>query len=208
MPSPAISHVVFPAPSPALSRNGHNGHAPIVAGLIAPMGTTVLTGVSTTQFALHLAHAVASGDAFLGFGVPSAASVLYVGECLAYDDLRHRLTPLGWYFGEPKAALSFYSAKGELFTQRDLRSLVAHHHPELLILDSLLLPIEAAALAREFGCAVLLVYPCRTAADTIVTLVEATGASDYPTFTMRVRTNGDDRPFTIRQLGTLFRRAS
>jgi hypothetical protein len=202
MPCPAIDTVLPSAPSHALSSNDLT---PIVTGLISPASTTVLSGVSTTQFALHLAHAVASGEAFLEFQVPSPASVTYVGERLARDDLRHRLTPFAWYFGEPKAELCFYSAKGTLIDTKDLRHLVARHRPRLLILDSLLLQIDAAGLSREFGCAVLQIHPCRTDADTIATLAEEEDSSDYPTFTLRVRTNGREEPFKIRRLGTLFR---
>src|SRR5262252_2731781 len=109
MPSPAIDKVLPSVESRALLGNGS---VPIIPGLIWPASTTVLTGVSTTQFALHLAHAVASGEAFLEFPVPSPAPVMYVGERLARDELRHRLTPFAWYFGEPKAELWFYAAKG------------------------------------------------------------------------------------------------
>ena len=205
MPGPAIDNVLPSAQSHALSSNGL---APIVTGLIAPASTTALSGVSTTQFALHLAHAVASGEAFLEFHVPSPASVTYVGERLARDDLRHRLTPFAWYFGEPKAQLCFYSAKGELIDTKDLRNLLARHRPRLLILDSLLLQIDAAGLGREFGCAVLQIYPCQTSADTVATLTEEEDASDYPTSTLRIRINGREEPFKIRRLGTMFKRAS
>lgn len=205
MPGPVIDDVLPSAQSHALSSNGST---PIVTGLIWPLKTTVLNGVSTTQFALHLAHAVASGEAFLGFQVPSPASVVYVGERLAQGDLRHRLTPLAWYFGEPKAELCFYSATGVLIGDKDLRHLVARHRPRLLVLDSLLLQVDAAGLIREFGCAVLQIYPCQTSADTVATLAEEEDASDYPTFTLRIRTNGQEEPFKIRRLGTLFRRAS
>ena len=205
MPSPAIDKAVPSAHPHALSGNGP---VPIIPGLIWPARTTVLAGVSTTQFALQLAHAVASGQAFLEFPVTAPAPVMYVGERLARDDLRHRLTPFAWYFGEPKADLSFYSTKGELIDTKALRRLVDQHRPKLLILDCLLLQIDAAALSGEFGCAVLQIHPCRSAADTIATLAEEEDSSDYPTFTLRIRTNGREEPFKIRRLGTLFKRAS
>lgn len=205
MPGPAVDNVLLTAQSHAPSTNGST---PIVTGLISPAKTTVLSGVSTTQFALHLAHAVASGVPFLEFQVPSPASVTYVGERLARDDLRHRLTPFAWYFGEPKAELCFYSAKGQLIDTKDLRNLLARHRPRLLILDSLLLHIDAAGLSREFGCAVLQIHPCGADADTFATLAEEEDSSDYPTFRLRIRTNGREEPIKVRRLGTLFKRSS
>jgi hypothetical protein len=183
--------------------------SPVVSGLVWQTRTTAISGVSKTQLALQLAHAVASGQPFLELAVPSPMAVLYISQRLRPDDLAYRLRTLTSYFGAPKAEFHHVSAKGIFIGEREVRELMDRHRPGLLVLDSLFLNVETAAIIRHFGCAVLLVHPCPLAADAGVVVAEdEEDSSDYPTFLLLVKRAGLEQSFKIRRLGAIFKRAS
>jgi hypothetical protein len=183
--------------------------SPVVSGLVWQNRTTVISGVSKTQLALQLAHAVASGQPFLELSVPSPVAVLYISQRLRPDDLAFRLRSLTLYFGPPKAEFHQASTKGVFIRDKEVRDLMDRHRPGLLVLDSLLLNVETAAIIRHFGCAVVLVHPCQLTADTSVVVAEdEEDSSDYPTFALLVRRAGLEQSLKIRRLGAIFKRVS
>jgi AAA domain len=187
----------------------YNDAFPIVSGLVWRHRTTLITGASKTQLALQLAHAVASGQPFLGMTVTSPLPVLYICQRLRPADLAYRLRNLALYFGAPKAVLHHVSTKGGLIGEKEIRVLMEEHRPGLLVLDSLLLDIEITPIIRHFGCAVALVHPCPLTADTTAVVSEdEEDSSDYPTFTLLVKGDGHEQSFKIRRIGAVFKHVS
>jgi RecA-family ATPase len=181
----------------------------VVDGLVWRTRTTVITGISKTQLALQLAHAVASGRPFLELPVPCPMPVLYIGQRLRPDDLAYRLRNLTLYSGPPKAALHHVSSKGDFIGDKEVRGLMDEHRPGLLVLDSLFLNVEIKALVRHFDCAVVLVHPCELTADAIAVVAEdEEDSSDYPTFALLIRRAGLAQSLKIRRLGAIFKRVS
>jgi RecA-family ATPase len=186
-----------------------NGASCVVTSLVWQSRTTVITGVSKTQLALQLAHAVASGQPFLGLSVPSPMPVLYIGQSLRPEDLAYRFRNLASYFGAPKATLHYVSTKGYFIGDKEVRGLMDEHRPGLLVLDSLLLDVETKAIIRHFGCAVVLVHPCPLTVDTVAAVTEDEGdSSDCPTFALLIRTGGLEQSLKVRRLGAIFKRVS
>ncbi|HLG49510.1 MAG TPA: AAA family ATPase [Reyranella sp.] len=131
LPATDLAKAAFPTPEAILAPILSRGSQCLMHGP---------PGVSKSLVALGIAHAVATGDSFLGWHAPRPHRVLYLDGYTAPGEMKRRLA----LFGPPPDSLQFSLMAHDTGPVRDLAALESQarlmagwRRPELVVLDDL-----------------------------------------------------------------------